>query len=88
MKAIGKALVMGAFMDGKLLKEAVMALHNALGSVDGKLVTTAADYGKVIASMPSSQVMDVFNASSKIDLTNSQQAASERYSDGINATME
>ena len=65
-----------------------MALHNALGSVDGELVTTAADYGKVIASMPSSQVMDVFNASSKIDLTNSQQAASEGYSDGINATME
>ena len=88
MKAIGKALVMGAFMDGKLLKEAVMALHNALGSVDGKLVTTAADYGKVIVSMPYSQVMDVFNASSKIDVTKSQRAASEGHSDGINATME
>merc|ERR1719207_351633 len=54
MKAIDKALVMGA-------------------SMDGKLVTTAADYekvnaalGKVIASVPSSQVMDVFNAFSKI----------------------
>merc|ERR1712224_41395 len=73
MKAIDKALVMGASMDGKLLKEAAMAHHNALGSMDGKLVTTAADYekvnaalGKVIASVPSSQVMDVFNAFSKI----------------------
>jgi hypothetical protein len=73
MKAIDKALVMGASMDGKLLKEAAMAHHNALESVDAKLVTTAADYqavnaalGKVIASVPSSQVMDVFNAFSKI----------------------
>jgi hypothetical protein len=73
MKAIDKALVMGASMDGKLLKEAAMAHHNALGSMDAKLVTTAADYqavnaalGKVIASVPSSQVMDVFNAFSKI----------------------
>merc|ERR1712124_46187 len=73
MKAIDKALVMGASMDGKLLKEAAMAHHNALGSMDGKLVTTAADYekvnaalGKVIASVPSSRVMDVFNAFSKI----------------------
>ena len=94
MKAIGKALVMGASMDGKLLKEAAMAQHNALGSMDGNLVTTAADYkkvnaapGKVIASVPSSQVMDVFNAFSKIDLTNPQQAASEGHSGGIIATM-
>merc|ERR1712118_37864 len=32
MKAIDKALVMGASMDGKLLKEAAMAHHNANGS--------------------------------------------------------
>ena len=94
MKAIDKALVMDASMDGKLLKEAAMAHHNALGSMDGKLVTTAADYkkvnaapGKVIAFVPSSQVMDVFNAFSKIDLTNPQQAASEGHSGGIIATM-
>ena len=43
MKAIDKALVMDASMDGKLLKEAVIAHHNALGSMDGKLVTTAAE---------------------------------------------
>jgi len=73
MKAIDKALVMGASMDGKLLQQAAMAHHDALGSMDGNLVTTAADYekvnaalGKVIASVPSSQVMDVFNAFSKI----------------------
>merc|ERR1712224_306024 len=73
MKAIDKALVMGASMDGKLLKEAAMAHHNAIASMDAKLVTTAADYqavnaalGKVIASVPDSQVMDVFNAFSKI----------------------
>merc|ERR1711869_1168 len=63
----------GPSMDGKLLKEAAMAHHNVLGSMDAKLVTTAADYekvnaalGKVIASVPDSQVMDVFNAFSKI----------------------
>merc|ERR1711912_189248 len=63
----------GASMDGKLLQQAAMAHHNALGSMDSNLVTTAADYqavnaalGKVIASVPSSQVMDVFNAFSKI----------------------
>ena len=73
MKAIDKALVMDASMDGKLLKEAAIAHHNALGSTDTNLVTMAADYekvnaalGKVIASVPSSQVMDVFNAFSKI----------------------
>merc|ERR1711933_53239 len=45
----------------------------ALNSVDGKLVTDAASYqavtwalGKVIASVPTSQVMDVYNAVGKI----------------------
>merc|ERR1711948_23912 len=67
------ALVMGASMDGKLLKEAAEAHHAALGSMDAKLVTSAADYqavnaalGKVIASVPTSQVMDVYNAFGKI----------------------
>jgi hypothetical protein len=73
MKAIDKAIVMGATMDGKLLSEAAIAHSKALQSVDSKLVTTAADYqavnaalGKVIASVPQSQVMDVFNAFSKV----------------------
>merc|ERR550534_3047363 len=39
LKAIDKALVMGASMDGKLLKEAAEAHHKAIGSVDGKIVS-------------------------------------------------
>merc|ERR1712176_821025 len=73
LKAIDKALVMGASMDGKLLKEAADAHHKAIGSVDAKLVTSAGDFeavnaalGKVIASVPTSQVMDVYNAFGKI----------------------
>jgi len=68
-KAIDKMLVMGASMDGKLLQEAAVAHHKALESVDGKLVTSAADYeavnaaiGKLVASVPSSEVMGVFNS--------------------------
>merc|ERR1712066_1082247 len=73
IKAIDKALVMGASMDGKLLQEAAEAHHKAIGSMDAKLVTSAADFqavnaalGKVIASVPTSQVMDVYNAFGKI----------------------
>merc|ERR1739842_11757 len=58
---------------GKVLSDAAMAHHKAMGSMDSKLVTTAADYqavnagiGKMIASVPSSQVMDVFNAFSQV----------------------
>merc|ERR1712242_655537 len=72
-KAIDKALVMGASMDGKLLKEAAEAHHKALQGMDSNLVATEADYtavnaalGKVIASVPQSQVMDVFNSMSKL----------------------
>jgi hypothetical protein len=72
-KAIDKMLVMGASMDGKLLKEAAEAHHKALGGMDAKLVATEADYtavnaalGKVIASVPSSQVMDVYNSFAKL----------------------
>merc|ERR1711985_187179 len=73
LKAIDKALVMGASMDGALLKDAAMAHSKAIGSVDAKLVTSASDFeavnaalGKVIASVPTSQVMDVYNAFGKI----------------------
>merc|ERR1711933_502703 len=73
LKAIDKALVMGASMDGKLLKEAAEAHHKAIGSIDAKLVTSASDFqsvnaalGKAIASVPTSQVMDVYNAFGKI----------------------
>merc|ERR1712003_536874 len=73
LKAIDKALVMGASMDGALLKEAAEAHHKAIGSVDAKLVTSASDFeainaglGKAIASVPTSKVMDVYNAFSGI----------------------
>merc|ERR1712066_348752 len=73
LKAIDKALVMGASMDGKLLQDAAEAHHKAIGSMDAKLVTSAADFqavnaalGKVIASVPTSQVMDIYNAFGKI----------------------
>merc|ERR1712124_83037 len=73
LKAIDKALVMGAAMDGAALKEAAEAHHKAIGSVDAKLVTSASDFeavngalGKVIASVPESQVMDVYNSIGKL----------------------
>merc|ERR1711870_109437 len=73
LKAIDKALVMGAAMDGAALKEAAMAHHKAIGSVDASLVTSASDFeainaglGKAIASVPTSQVMDVYNTFGKI----------------------
>merc|ERR1712050_115679 len=73
LKAIDKALVMGASMDGALLKDAAKAHSKAIGSVDGNLVTSAADFqavnaalGKAIASVPTSQVVDVYNAFGKI----------------------
>merc|ERR1712110_6363 len=69
LKAIDKALVMGAAMDGAALKEAAKAHVKAIGSMDAKGVTTQADFeainaglGKAIASVPTSTVMDVYNA--------------------------
>merc|ERR1719263_299953 len=73
LTAVDKMIVMGATMDGKLLKEAGEAHHKAIGSIDSKGVTSATDYeavnaalGKLIASVPQSQVMDVYNAFYKI----------------------
>merc|ERR1711904_520794 len=55
--------------DGNLLKAAAEAHHKAIGSIDAKGVTSAADYeavnaalGRAIASVPTSKVMDVYNA--------------------------
>merc|ERR1712087_1066796 len=69
LKAIDKAIVMGSAMDGNLLKAAAEAHHKAIGSVDAKGLTSAADYeavnaalGRAIASVPTSKVMDVYNA--------------------------
>merc|ERR1712224_772234 len=73
LQAVDKMLVMGASMEGKLLKEAAEAHHKAIAGVDSKGVLTSADYeainaalGKAIASVPQSQVMDVYNAFAKI----------------------
>merc|ERR1712118_477404 len=59
LKAIDKALVMAAAMDGKALQTAVEAHHKAISSMDGKGVTSLADYtaindalGRVVAGVP------------------------------------
>merc|ERR1711972_603904 len=73
LQAIDKMIVMGAKMDGNLLKAAAEAHHKAIGSIDATGVTSAADYeavnaalGRVVASVPKSKVMDVFNAFSGV----------------------
>merc|ERR1719191_1536597 len=73
VKAIDKAIVMGSAMDSKLLKAAVDAHHKAVGSAGSSGVTSKADYeginaalGRAIASVPESQVMDVYNSFSSL----------------------
>merc|ERR1712217_230318 len=68
LKAIDKALVMGA-----ALEEAADAHVKAIGSIDAKGLTSQADFaainaglGKAIASVPTSKVMDVYNAFAKV----------------------
>merc|ERR1712118_120518 len=69
LKAVDKAIVMGAAADGNALKAAAEAHHKAIGSIDASGVTSAADYeavnaalGRVVASVPTATVMDVYNA--------------------------
>merc|ERR1719169_4973 len=71
-KAIAKAIDMGAAMDSSLLKAGVEAHHKAIGSASGG-VTSQADFeavnaalGRMIASVPESKTMDVYNAFSKV----------------------
>merc|ERR1719251_714218 len=74
VKAIDKMILMGSQADPKLLKAAAEAHHKAIGSVSGANgVTSAADWeatnaalGRVIASVPESTVMDVYNSVSAI----------------------
>merc|ERR1711870_228290 len=74
LKAIDKMIVLGAQADPKLLKAAADAHHKAIGSVGGANgVTSKADWeavnaalGRVIASVPESTVMDVYNSVSAI----------------------
>jgi hypothetical protein len=78
MKAIDKALVMGSAMDGNALQSAAMAHHQAIANgVDARGMTSKADYtainaalGKLIATVPSSKVMDVYNAFAAITSAN------------------
>jgi hypothetical protein len=69
MKAVDKMIVMGAAMDGGALKEAAEAHVKAINGVDAKGVLSQSDFeainaglGKAIASVPTSKVMDVYNA--------------------------
>merc|ERR1712007_66183 len=73
LKAVDKAIVLGAAIDGNLLKAAAEAHHKAIGSIDGAGVTSAADFeavnaalGRALASAPTSKVMDVYNAFASI----------------------
>merc|ERR1712232_100923 len=74
LKAIDKLIVLGSKADGNALRAAAEAHHKAIGSIDAKTgVTTLADYtavnaalGRVIASMPKSEVMGAFNAFAKL----------------------
>merc|ERR1712232_975621 len=60
----------GASMDSELLKKGVMAHHKAIGAVsESNPVLSKADFeainaaiGRMIASVPESQTMDVYNA--------------------------
>merc|ERR1712241_336676 len=62
----------GAAMDSNLLKAGVLAHHKAIGSA-GSGVTSQADFeainaalGRMIASVPESKVMDVYDAFSQV----------------------
>merc|ERR1711874_192495 len=73
-KAIDKAIDMGAAMDPKLLKAGVQAHHKAIGSLSANnLVLSKADFeavnaaiGRMIASVPESKTMDVYNSFSAL----------------------
>merc|ERR1711977_115588 len=68
-KAIGKMISMGSAADGAALKEAANAHVKAIAGMDSKGLLTQSDFqainaglGKVFASVPTSKVMDVYNA--------------------------
>ena len=73
LKAVDKMIVMGAAMDGAALQEAAKAHVNAIDGMDAKGVLSQADFeainaglGKAVASVPTSKVMDVYNAMAKV----------------------
>merc|ERR1719343_1715627 len=69
LKAVDKMIVMGTEMDSAALQEAARAHAKAIEGMDAKGVLSQADFaainaglGKAIAAVPTSKVMDVFNA--------------------------
>jgi len=74
LTAVGAAIDMGAAMDPNLLKAGVEAHHKAIGSADVFFsVTSKQDFeainaalGRMIASVPESKVMAVYDAFSKV----------------------
>merc|ERR1712039_386056 len=70
---MGAAIDMGAAMDSKLLKAGVEAHHKAIGSAGLGGLTSQADFqavnaalGRMIASVPESKTMAVYDAFSKV----------------------
>merc|ERR1719408_684418 len=75
IKAVDSMLKLGAAMDPAAVKTGVQAHSKAIGSMDGKMVTSLADFsavnsaiGHMIASAPASKTMDVYNAFAKFNL--------------------
>merc|ERR1719335_547090 len=72
-KAIGKMIAMGAQMDPKLLKAGADAHHAAIGGLppsgvcsEAQLTAINAAIGRLIASVPESTTMDVYNSVSAL----------------------
>lgn len=73
-RAIDKAIAMGISMDPELLKAGVQAHHRAIPNVNAANPVTSkeaftainAAIGRMVASVPESQTMDVYNAFSKL----------------------
>jgi hypothetical protein len=68
-KAIGKMIAMGAAMDPKLVKAGAQAHHAAIQGLpasgicpEAKLTPILAGIGRMIASVPESMTMDVYNS--------------------------
>merc|ERR1719388_191628 len=72
-KAIGKMIDMGAAMDTKLLKAGADAHHAAIGGLpasgvcsESQLTAINAAIGRMIASVPESKTMEVYNSVSAL----------------------
>jgi len=73
LKAVDKMIVMGAAMDGASLRDAARAHAKAIEGMDSRGVLSQDDFtainaglGKAISTVPTSTVMDVYNAMAKV----------------------